>query len=305
MFFRNFIAYRFTQPFTHTAEELATALAEKLHRDPASQELSTYGFVPARDAGTDLVEHGGNGYMLIRAKKSSRILPSRVVREELSKKVEEIENSQMRKVYKKERDQLKDEIIVDLLPRAFVDHAGTQALILKEAGIILIETSSHARAEDMLSTMRDCLGSLPVRPINVKVAPTVSLTEAVRTNSASNNLHVLDQCDLRDTHEDGGIVKCKGQDLGSEEIGMHLATGKIVTSLAMAYSDKLSFVIDDKLTVKRIRFEDLLQEQAEQDGGDDAHGVFIASLVIMGGTFTELLRDLFEFFGGEEIPQSI
>ncbi|MGV8287284.1 recombination-associated protein RdgC, partial [Pseudomonas aeruginosa] len=68
---------------------------------------------------------------------------------------------------------------------------------------------------------------------------------------AAVDFHVLDECELRDTHEDGGVVRCKRQDLTSEEIQLHLTAGKLVTQLSLAWSDKLSFVLDDKLAVKR------------------------------------------------------
>ena len=41
----------------------------------------------------------------------------------------------------------------------------------------------------------------------------------------------------------------------SEEIQNHLAAGKQVTKLALAYEDKFSFLLDDKLTIRRIRFK--------------------------------------------------
>ncbi|WP_171903713.1 recombination-associated protein RdgC, partial [Pseudomonas aeruginosa] len=75
--------------------------------------------------------------------------------------------------------------------------------------------------------------------------------------------------------------------------------------LSLAWSDKLSFVLDDKLAVKRLRFEDLLQEQAEKDGGEDALGQLDASFTLMMLTFAEFLPALFEALGGEEIPQGV
>ena len=78
-----------------------------------------------------------------------------------------------------------------------------------------------------------------------------------------------------------------------------------VTQLSLAWQDKLSFVLDDKLTIKRLRFEDVLQEQAEQDGGDDALAQQDASFVLMMMTLVEFLPELFTALGGEEIPQGI
>ncbi|MCY1185524.1 Recombination-associated protein RdgC [compost metagenome] len=100
-------------------------------------------------------------------------------------------------------------------------------------------------------------------------------------------------------------MRCKRQDLTSEEIQLHLTAGKLVTQLSLAWSDKLSFILDDKLAIKRLRFEDLLQDQAEQDGGDEALGQLDASFALMMLTFSEFLPALFEALGGEEIPQGV
>ena len=159
---------------------------------------------------------------------------------------------------------MKDEIVQTLLPRAFIRRSSTFAAIAPSLGLILVDSASAKKAEDLLSTLREALGSLPVRPLSVKVAPTATLTDWVKTQEAAGDFHVLDECELRDTHEDGGVVRCKRQDLTSEEIQLHLTAGKLVTQLSLAWSDKLSFVLDDKLAVKRLRFEDLLQEQAER-----------------------------------------
>jgi len=243
--------------------------------------------------------------MLIAARKEERILPGSVVRDAVKEKVEEIEAEQMRKVYKKERDQIKDEIIQAFLPRAFIRRSSTFAAIAPKQGLILVNSASPKRAEDLLSTLREVIGTLPVRPLTVKIAPTATMTEWVKTQKAADDFYVLDECELRDTHEDGGIVRCKRQDLTSEEIQLHLSTGKQVTQLSLAWQDKLSFVLDDKMVVKRLKFEELLQDQAEEDGGEEALGQLDASFTLMMLTFGEFLPALFEALGGEELPQGI
>lgn len=306
MWFRNLLVYRLTQDVAFEAEALATALAAKPARPCASQELTTYGFVAPFGKGADApLVHASQGFLLIAARKEERILPGSVVRDAVKEKVDEIEAEQMRKVYKKERDQIKDEIVQAFLPRAFIRRGTTFAAIAPAQGLILVDASSPKRAEDLLSTLREAIGSLPVRPLSVKIAPTATLTEWLKTQQAAIDFHVLDECELRDTHEDGGVVRCKRQDLASDEIQLHLSAGKLVTQLAVAWQDKLSFVLDDKLVVKRLRFEDLLQEQAEQDGGEDALGQQDASFTLMMLTFVEFLPALFEALGGEEIPQGL
>lgn len=306
MWFRNLLVYRLTQNINLNAEALEAALATKPARACANQEMVTYGFVAPVGKGPDApLVHSTNGFLLIAARKEERILPGSVVRDALQEKVEEIEAEQMRKVYKKERDQLKDEIVQAFLPRAFIRKSVTYAAIDVASNLIYVDASSSNKAEDILSTMREAIGSLPVRPISVKIAPTATLTDWLKTGQASEGFFVLDECELRDTHEDGGVVRCKRQDLTSEEIQLHLSSGKQVTQLAIAWSDKLSFVLDSKLTIKRLRFEDLLQDQAAQDGGDDAAGQLDASFNLMMLTLQGMMPALLEGFGGEEIPQGL
>ena len=306
MWFRNLLVYRLTQDIPFDAEALETALLAKPARSCASQELSTYGFIAPFGKGPDApLVHASGDFLLIAARKEERILPGSVVRDALKDKVDEIEAEQMRKVYKKERDQLKDEIVQTFLPRAFIRKSATFAAIAPKQGLILVDSASAKRAEDLLSTLREAIGSLPVRPLTVKIAPSATLTAWVKVQQAAPDFHVLDECELRDTHEDGGVVRCKRQDLTSDEIQLHMSAGKQVTQLSLAWQDKLSFVLDDKLVVKRLRFEDLLQDQAEQDGGDDDLGQQDASFTLMMLTLVDFLPALFEALGGEEIPQGI
>ncbi len=306
MWFRNLLVYRLTQDLPFVADELQAALAAKPARPCASQELTTYGFVAPFGKGADApLVHVSQDFILIAARKEDRILPGSVVRDALKEKVEEIEAEQMRKVYKKERDQLKDEIIQAFLPRAFIRRSTTFAAIAPKQGLILVNSASPKRAEDLLSTLREAIGSLPVRPLTVKMAPTAVLTEWVKTQQAAEHFTALDECELRDPQEDGGIIRCKRQDLTSDEIQLHLSTGKQVTQLSLAWQDKLSFVLDEKMIVKRLRFEDLLQDQAEQDGGDDDLSQQDASFTLMMLTFGEFLPQLFDALGGEDIPQGI
>ncbi len=306
MWFKNLLTYRLTQDVPFEPEALEAALASKPARPCASQELTTYGFVAPFGKGEDApLVHVSGEFLLIAARKEERILPSSVVNDAVKEKVEEIETEQMRKVYKKERDQIKDEIIQAFLPRAFIRRSMIFAAIAPRLGMILVNSASAKRAEDLLSTLREVMGSLPVRPATVKIAPSATMTDWVKSQHAAEGFYVLDECELRDTAEDGGIVRCKRQDLTGEEIQLHLSTGKVVTQLALAWQDKLSFVLDDKMVIKRLKFEDLLQEQAEQDGGDEAQQQFDASFLLMMMTFSEFLPVLFEALGGEEIPQGV
>lgn len=306
MFFKNLQVYRITQALAVDAESLALALATKPARSCASQELTTYGFIAPFDQGEEspLVRVAGE-FMLIAARKEERVLPGGAVRDALAEKVKAIEAEQLRKVYKKERDQIKDEIIQAYLPRAFTRKKVTMAALDLARGLLIVNAASPRVSEDLLSTLREVIGSLPVRPVAVKITPSAILTEWFKTQKPAPDFYVLDECELRDTHEDGGVVRCVRQDMTGDEVQLHLATGKQVTKASLAWQDKLSFVLDDRMNIRRLRFEDLLTDQAEVDGGDDAAGQLDAGLILMMLTFREFLPALYEAFGGEDLPQGV
>ncbi len=306
MFFTNLMIYRITQEMEFDIEALEAALATKPAREPVSQELSTYGFVAPFGKGEHApLVHDSYGFQLIATRQVEKIMPGNVIRDDLRARVEKIEADQGRKVYRKERDQLKDELIQEMLPKAFPRRKATFAAIDRKAGLIIVNTASPRTAEDLLSTLREVLGTLPVRPITVKLAPVATLTDWLTTKKPADDFFVLDECTLADTHEDGGTANLKRQDLTGEETQMHLTTGKVATKVSLAWQDKLTFVVDDKLGIKRLKFADLLQDQAESDGGDDALGQLDAAFVLMMLTFREFLPVLFEAFGGEEIPKGL
>lgn len=306
MWFRNLLVYRLTNQIPLDADTLESALATKPARACGSQELSTYGFIAPVGRGENApLVHASSGFVLISARKEERILPGSVVRDAVKEKVDQIEQDEARKVYKKERDQIKDEIIQEFLPRAFIRKSVTFAAIDANQGLIYVDSASPKKAEDLLSTLRECIGSLPVRPLTVKIAPSATLTSWVKEQKAAEDFYILDNAVLTDTHEDGGNISAKRQDLTSEEIQNHLEVGKQVTRLALAWEDKLSFTLDDKLIVKGLKFEDLLQDQADQDGGDDALSQLDASFTLMMMTFQNFIPQLIEAMGGEEMPEGI
>ncbi|MBM5458896.1 recombination-associated protein RdgC [Pseudomonas sp. P66] len=306
MWFKNLLTYRLTQELSLTLESLEAALGSKPARLPESQVAQTAGFISPNSKHPDApLAHQVDGVYLIALRTYERLLPSSAVTDAVAEKVEEIESSQSRKVYKKEKDQIKDEIIQSFLPRAFINKKTTYAALDLKNNLIYVNTASAKAAEALLSTLREVLGSLPVRPVTVKIAPTATYTDWIRNGAAAENFFVLSNCCLNDQGEDGGEINVKNQDLTSDDIKQLLEGGKVVTKIHLAFKDLLSFSVNDKLVVQGLRFESLLQDQALEDGGDDKDGQFDASFLLMMATLNEMVPQLLSGLGGEEIPQGI
>lgn len=297
MFFKNLSVYRLTEKVDFSL--LEEALKTKQAKSPTYQEMHSYGFTAPFGKGEDApLALVSQNFYLISTRKEERILPASVVKKELRKKVDEIEFRDKRKIYKKEKDQMKDELVQTLLPKTLTRENVIYAAIDPQQGLIYVDTASTSKAEELLSLLREVLGTLPIKPITIETSPEATMTHWLRTGRAENGFHILEDCELKDTYDEGGTIRCKRQDLFSEEILNHLRSGMIVTQLALSWHNKLSFTLDDKLVIKRIKFEEILLEEADKDGGDDA-ARFSASFVLMMLTFNEMLPSLLTALGGE------
>ncbi len=176
MWFKNIRAYRLTQPFDLSAEQLGDQLAQRAFEPCARSQALSLGWVAPLGESSEALAHAAGGRLLVKLKREEKLLPASVVREQLEEKVALIEDEQARKVYRKERNTLKDEIIQDCLPRAFSRSSATWAYIDTRARWIFVDAASAARAEELLNLLRECIGSFPVVLPQVNSAPSATMT---------------------------------------------------------------------------------------------------------------------------------
>lgn len=300
MWFKNLIFYRLTEQFSYTQEQLQEKLQEHAFSPCKSQELSRYGWsAPCKHIPDELV-HEVHGFFMISSHKEEKILPSSVIKDIVNEKVAQIEHEQSRKVYKKERDQLKDEVTLDLLPRAFSKFQKTFALITPQQGWVVVDASSHKRAEELLSYLRGSLGSLPLTLPDVNQSPSAIMSHWLEKHDAiPAAFEVQDECELRDNVLEGGVIRIKGQQLEDEEFVAHLEAGKRVTKLSLVWDEQLKFMLNEDLSIKRLKPTEQLQEKIADEGAEDEITQFDVDMVQMGLEFTKLMPALIECFGGE------
>ncbi|HLO61997.1 MAG TPA: recombination-associated protein RdgC, partial [Azonexus sp.] len=113
-------------------------------------------------------------------------------------------------------------------------------------------------------------------------------------------------CELKAVGEEKAAVRYVRHPLGDEvsgEIKSHLAAGKLPTKLALTWDDRLSFVLSEKLEIKRLAFLDLLKEEAEKSA-EHADEQFDADFALMTGELTRFLPQLIEALGGEKVESA-
>jgi len=304
MWFKNLQIYRFNQPFELDASTLGQQLEQQAFLPCGSQDTTRSGWVPPLGRHGSEFVHATNGYLMICAKRQDKLLPAAVINEELEQKALEIESREARQLPRKERRALRDEVYFSLLPRAFVRSSLQFAYISPRDQLLIVDAASAKRAEDLLQGLRDTLGSLSVIPLVSRHQPIDVMTRWISSAQGESGFEPGEECELRDNANVNSVIRCKNQDLSSAEIINHLKTGMHVSKLALNWQQRLEFVLDEKLAVKRLRFADMVQEQASEIEADDAATQFDVDFSIMALELSAFISALADAFGGVETSET-
>lgn len=312
MWFKNLRLYCLTQPFDISIEELESQLAEQVFVPCSSYEKTRMGWtsplgsdapIDEEDGVAPMLTHVVGGYIMLCAQKQDRLLPAAVVREATEEKVAEIEQRQARKIYRKEKRQIQDDVFATLLPRAFTRSQQTFAYISPEEKLLVVNAASAPKAEEFLNLLRDSLGTFPVALPESKRAPSDVMTRWLKEQKATDHFDIHEDCEFYNPIDGSNVIRCKGQDLVSEEIKAHLDAGKQVKNLGVLWNNVLSCTIADDLTIKRLRFEEM-KEEAENFEEESAAQKFDQEFALMTLELTAFFKSLFTAFGGLEDPRN-
>ena len=290
MFFRNLTLFRF--PTTTKLDDLDTGLDECQLKPVGPLELSSRGFISPFGRDADGMSHNRGDATWLAVGGEDKILPGSVVNDMLAKKLAVIEQKEGRKPGGRTRKRIKDELITDLLPRAFVKPSRTDALIDLGHGVVVVDTSSRKTGENVVSEIRRALGSFPALPLNAEVAPRSILTGWVAGEPLPEGLSLGDECELRDPIDQGAVVKVQRMELQSDEITKHLESGKQVTRLALNLDDHVSFVLGEDLVVRKFKLLDGAVDELESTERDDLRAELDARFVLMSGEVKRLFSVL-------------
>ncbi|MDO5073179.1 MAG: recombination-associated protein RdgC [Neisseria animaloris] len=233
----------------------------------------------------------------IALKKEEKVLPVGVIRDILDERIVEIQNAEARNVGRKEKQELKEQITDDLLPRAFTRSSRTQAIFDTKHGYLFINNASSNKAESMLTKLREALGGLEAHLPNTKQSPGSLMTEWLLRGAAEGGFELDSDCELKGTGDVAPVVKVSKQDLTADEVIQHVKNGKTATQLGLVWREQIAFILTQDFTLKRIQYLDILQEEAEGHG-DDATSLTFASQILMTETLSTMLEELVGYLGG-------
>lgn len=293
MWFRNLQIYRL-RDWKISPQTLEEKLSAHTLATCASSEMMTRGWIAPR--GDSLVYSLGSN-MLICLGVEKKLLPAAVVKQHAALRAEEIEEREGRRPGRKEMREIMEQSSAELLPRAFSLRRSTSAWIDPVGGWLVVDCANSSKAEELLDLLRKSLDEFPLFLLKTRLSPVSAMTEWLATGEAPACFSIDRDCELRAAGEEKATVRYVRHNLEAQEISGHIAAGKQASRLAMTWRDKLSFVLDEKLQVKKLSALDILKEQNE--GASDEER-FDADFALMAGELSHFLPELLQALGGEE-----
>lgn len=296
MFFRNLTLFRFSPTAAEDVLRLADVLPEYALRAVGPMELSTRGFVPPiGSAATDLT-HAAGYFLRITAAGQDKLLPTSVVNDAVAGRVQKLAEDEGRKVSGRERKRIKDAVLNELLPRALVRNSRADAYFDWRNGWMVVDTASRKNAENVLSQVREALGSFPAVPLAPEESPRLLMTHWVSTGELPPGFVLGDEIELRDAATaSGAIARCRRQDLDTDEVREHLRTGKQVFKIGLVFNDRISFVLGEDLVLRKVRFTDVVLDE-QPDAPESAVAEADANFALMALEYSRLLAKLAAVF---------
>ena len=289
MWFKNLRFFRLHPDWNLNA--LDESVAKQAFTPGGSQDPISLGWTAPRDE-SNLV-HRVEGQILLCAKAEKKLLPTTVINQIARERAKEKAAEQGYKVGRKQLKDLKDDLITELLPRAFSVKREVLVWIDPINRWLAVDAAAAATADEVMGLLAKTFEVFPAVPVYTERSPSTAMTGWLADFNAPYPFSIDQDAELRASGESRSVVRYARHNLDSDEVRKHISDGKQCTRLALTWADKISFVLTDGLEIKRLLPTDLLTEQKEQSAQDEAHS-FDSDFLLMSTELNVLLSELLE-----------
>lgn len=291
--FKNAIAYLVTPGFNLDPDLLSRRRA----RPCGPSEGRTSGFTQPCAHSTAGLAHHVAGHTLICLETEDRLLPGSVIADEVEQRATDLERAQGYRPGRKQMREIKEQVTLDLLPKAFTQKRRTLGVF---AGpFFIVDTSSPARAEMMTEALSYALGPLPLSIVQTAKGITGEMIQWL-LGETPDGLTVDDFVELERVDPGKPAIAYKRTKLDESDMRRRIADAYVPRKIGISLNDRLSLKVDDSLHLKQIAPLELMQMDRRQrfDEAKDVAQVFDADITLMSGELVCAYNFLIATLGG-------
>lgn len=296
MWFKNLVIYRLPADWSMSAAELEERLAKRALVACGPYDMMTRGWVfPSPE---QRFVHTVQRQHLIALGVDQKLLPSSVIRQVATERAAQLTQEQGYPVSRRQMRELKDKVTEELRARALTKRRMTRAWIDPTNGWFVVDAAGEPRADELVTVLRETLDTFPVVLMETESSPSRGMASWLMLGDAPLRFSIDQDLEMQAADKTKATIKYTRHPLEGKEIQQHLQSGKYATRLGLTWSDRIAFILTEKLQLKRVQFLDINKESA-QDEQRDPQEQFDIDFALMSGEFAQLLSDLQEALGGQ------
>jgi len=298
MWFKNIFIYRLPEDFRIMPATLEEKLALKPLLPCSGLDKQSLGWVPCR--GDDRLLHVADNQILFALGVEQKLLPAAIINRFAKERAADAEAQQGYRVGRKQMKDIKQAVADELLPRAFALQRTTYAWLDLAKGRLVIEAASAAKAEELLEQLGKTVDNFPLQLLHTELSPIAAMTDWLAAENAPAGFTIDRELELRSSDDSRATVRYANHALEGKEILAHISAGKRAARLGMTWNDRISFVLNEHLQIKRLEFLDIIKEESSKVADNDDE-LFELDFTLMTGELSRLLTNLTEALGGEVV----
>ncbi|MDY6946261.1 MAG: recombination-associated protein RdgC [Pseudomonadota bacterium] len=302
MWFKNLIVYRLPEDWSVSATELEEKLAARSLMPCGAFDMQSKGWVFSSDL--ERYVHTVNGQHLIALGVDQKLLPGSIIRQVATERAKEMAKEQGYPVGRRQMRELKMRVTEELRGRALTRKTVTHAWIDPANGWLVVNASSEGKAEDLVETLRNTLGSLQVTLLETERSPSAALTAWLMLGDAPLTFTIDDELELQAADQSKPTIRYVRHPLDGKEIRAQINSGMYATRMGLTWKDRVAFVLSEKLHVKKVEFLLIEKDKAEEGAEANAAEQFDIEFTLMTGELAALLKDLAVALGAPEQKQA-
>lgn len=293
--FKNLIVFRIKPTWSADLSSVEDSLNRGRFAPCGPTQVQASGWVEPRgiDHGP-LVENVG-GQWMVKLCIEKKVLPGDVVKRKVEEHMKNIEQRTGARPGKKQAKDIKEEVVLELLPKAFTKMEMIPVWLDPVNKFAIVDAGSVAKADGVISALVESIEGIGFDLTRTTLSATVVMSEWLLAGEATAPWAIDRECELKSTGEDKAVVKYANHNLEIDEIKKHIVDGKVPAKLALTWKSRVSLVLTDASLVKRLRFLDVVFENSRSTQED----AFDADFAILTGEVRKLIPDLLESLGGE------
>ncbi|MGJ8663656.1 MAG: recombination-associated protein RdgC, partial [Marinicella sp.] len=262
----------------------------------APMEAVSKGWISPFGSGSELFVLQSGDAMLFTLGVEEKVLPAAVVNHQLSQQIDSIQTESGQKPGRKQQTDMKQQLMLEMLPKAFIKPKTIHAYIDLKLNILVVDCASQNAAEDLVSELRQTLGSFKASAFGPSSSMAQVLTQWVLKAHGDAGFQLDSEIVLETLDDAKGVVRGRNIAHLDDQMKLHIDNGYLVTQLGLAYNDRIELLLGHDMGIKKIKFTDIVLDQLDDESIESEWQLLDSRFTLFSLELRAMIKSLFEVF---------